>query len=180
MSGFAVPALGAAIIGSSIMSAIGSIGQGRAQQRAGEFNAEMAERQAEIQRQQAEIQRQQATSERDVAAGRERDYRRDQSALMARRRALLGATGIEAGTGSPLLATGDFAREVELQALRIRAGGETTATRIGQQAALTEAQAGLTGSAADLYRSAGRSAQQGGFLRAGSSLLQGFGAAFGG
>ena len=77
----------------------------------------------------------------------------------------MGAAGVEMGTGSPLLAFGDFAAEAELQALRIRQGGETTATRLEQQAALA--------------RRGGRAAQKRGRYRAGASLLTGLGTAFG-
>ena len=109
---------------------------------------------------QAAVNEQQAARERLISAGEEEDFRRRQSRLFAQRRAALGKSGVEIGTGSPLLVASDFAAEIELQALRIRSGGETRATRLEQQALLT--------------RRAGRSAQRRGFLRAGASLLTGF------
>jgi len=105
----------------------------------------------------AAINEQQAARERVVAAGNERDFRRKQSFLMAQRRAGLGASGVRQGTGSPLLVADDFADEVDLQALRIREGGELRSTRLEQQAGL--------------FRKAGQNAQTQG--RAGSSLLSG-------
>lgn len=110
---------------------------------------------------QSTVQRQQADRERQIAAAQEEDFRRRQSRLMAARRAAGGASGLDTSTGSPLLASEDFAAETELQALRIRSGGETRATRLEQQAALT--------------RAGGRNAQTAGFIGAGSSLLSGAG-----
>ena len=113
---------------------------------------------------QAAVNEQKAARERQFSASEEKDFRRRQSQLFAERRAALGAAGIEIGTGTPLIAAGDFAAETELQALRIRSGGETQATRLEQQA--------------QLRRAAGRSAQRQGFFRAGASLLSGYGEAF--
>ena len=76
----------------------------------------------------------------------------------------MGASGVDPATGSPLLVSEDIAGEVELQAQRIRAGGEVRATRLEQQAQLSRLQ--------------GRQAQTGGFLRAGSLLLSGAGRTF--
>jgi hypothetical protein len=118
--------------------------------------------QAAFQAAQAE---QQAHAEREAAAARERDFRRSNSALMAQRRADFGARGIDQATGSSLLAAQDFAAEAELQALRLRHGGETRFTRLQQEASL--------------FREAGSNARTRGHFRAGSSLLSGIGQAFG-
>lgn len=108
----------------------------------------------------ASVSLQQAQREREIAAAEEADFRSAQSREMGSRRARMGARGVEQATGSNLLATGDFAAEVELQALRIRAGGDTRAQRLEQEAKLT--------------RKAGRAARQRGLFRAGASLLTGF------
>ena len=113
---------------------------------------------------QSKILQQQAATERQKAIAEEEDFRRRQSRVMAARRAALGGAGIDPVAGSPLLASEDFANEVELQARRIRAGGETRATRLEQQAMLD--------------RRSGRSALMGGVFRSGSLLLQGAGKAF--
>jgi hypothetical protein len=141
----------ALLIGAAAFSAISAVQQGRAASKQAKFQAQVTD--------------QQAARERQVAAGNEADFRRQQSRLQAQRRAALGASGVKATTGSPLLASGDFAAEVELAALRIREGGDIRATRLEQEAALT--------------RRAGSNAQRAGLFRAGSSLLSGAGRAFG-
>lgn len=140
-----------ATIAGAAFSAIGSIQQGRA-----------AQSQANLQ---SRILQQQAESDRQKAAAEEDDFRRRQSRDFATRRAALGAAGIDPAAGSPLLVSEDFAGEIELQALRIRAGGEVTATRLEQQAVL--------------QRFKGRAASRAGFIRGGSLLITGVGKAFG-
>ena len=130
---------------SAVVGAASSISQGRAARKESKARAAINE--------------QQAQREREVAAASERDFRDRQSRFQAERRAALGASGVQQGTGSPLLAAEDFADEVELQALRIREGGDIRATRLEQQA--------------DLTRRAGRNAETRGRFRAGSSLLSG-------
>ena len=146
-----------ALIASAAVSAVGAIQEGLAASQQGKL--------------QAGILGQQATSEREQTAGRESDFRRKQARVQASRRAALGASGVDPSTGSPLLVSADFAGEVELQALRIRHGGEVRATRLEQQARLA--------------RLSGRQAQTGGllrgvggFLRGGSLLLSGAGKGF--
>jgi hypothetical protein len=137
-------------IAGAVVSAVGVVQQGVAARQQGKT--------------QARVLSQQAESERRAAASREEDFRKRQSRVMAARRASLGAAGIDQATGSPLLASEDFAGEVELQALRIRQGGEVRATRLEQQG--------------HLQRLAGRQAQTGGFFRAGSLLVSGAGKVF--
>ena len=139
-----------ALIAGAAVSAVGAVSQGQA-----------ANAQAKAQ---SGIMAQQAASERDAAAARESDFRKSQSRSMAARRAALGASGVDQSSGSPLLVSEDFAGETELQALRIRQGGEVNATRLEQQARLV--------------RVGGKQAQTGGFLRAGSLLVSGSGRAF--
>ena len=87
---------------------------------------------------QAKISKQRANRERVLARQRERDFRKRQSAIASRVRAIGGARGIDLSTGSPLLSSTAFDKEVELQARRIREGGEVSATRLEQQAGLLE------------------------------------------
>lgn len=129
------------------VGAIGSIQQGRASQASLNY--------------QAAVQRQQAEREKQAATAREADFRRAQSRAAGTRRA--GLTGVVAGEGSPLLATEDFAGEVELSALRIREGGEIRATRLEQAAELSKFQAGA--------------ASRAGFFGAGALLARGAGKA---
>ena len=139
-----ISAAGAAV------SALGAIQQGQA-----------AQSQADLQ---AGILRQQAERDRQKAAVDEEDFRRRQSRVLAARRAALGASGVVSAEGSPLLVSEDFAGEVELQALRIRSGGELRATRAEQQAVLQRFQ--------------GRAARRAGFTRGGALLLSGVGKTF--
>lgn len=110
---------------------------------------------------QAQIMQQQADREREIGAANEEDYRREQSRLMASRRAILGGSGVESDTGSPLFVAEDMAGESELQALRIRNGGDVEAARMEQQA--------------DFVRLKGAHEQSNSYLRAGGSLLSGAG-----
>ena len=118
---------------------------------------------------QAAIDDERARIERQNTAFREDDFRRAGSRDFATRRAALGGSGVSLSEGSPLLVSEDFAGETELQALRIRRGGETVATRLNQQASLT--------------RSAGSAKQTAALLGAGrraSLLISGGGTRFGG
>ena len=142
-------ALIATIAGAAI-SAVGAIQQGQAAKAQGNLQAQILE--------------QQATSERQRAAADEADFRNRQSRAFATRRAGLGAAGIDPAAGSPLFVSADFAGEAELQALRIRTGGEVRATRAEQQATLQRFQ--------------GRAAQRAGFIRGGALLVGGIGKAF--
>ena len=132
-------------VGSLAIGAFSSIQQGQAAKSQANYQATVARQQADRAQQQAAIDAE--------------DYTRKQSAAMATRRAALGASGVEAGSGSPLLVSEDFAGEAELQALRIRNGGDVAATRFQQEA--------------NLQQMKGRSAATKGFLEAGSDLLRG-------
>ena len=140
----------ALLLAGTVLSAGSAVQQGRA-----------AKQQSKLQ---GGVLQQQADRDRLQAASDEEDFRRSQSRVLASRRAALGAAGIEQGAGSPLLVSEDFAGEAELQALRIRTGGEVRATRAEQQASL--------------QRFTGRQAQTAGFIRGGSLLLTGAGRTF--
>jgi len=114
---------------------------------------------------QSRVASQQAASERQIAVDQERDYRKAQSAKLAEFRAGLGASGTDTSTGTPLMALADFESETELNARRIRSGGEIRSRRLDEQS--------------DFYGTAGRSAQNRGYARAGASLLSGAGTSFG-
>ena len=141
----------AATVASTALQVVGAIQQSQA-----------ASAQANLQ---AGILEQQATRDRQQAASDEADFRARQSRALASRRAALGASGVDPGAGAPLLVSEDFAGEVELQALRIRTGGEVTATRAEQQATLQRFQ--------------GRAAKKSGFVGGGALLLTGKGKSFG-
>ena len=128
------------------MAATGAVSQGVAANKQAKF--------------QSSVLKQQSEREVELSAAEERDFRKRQSAAFAERRAAMGGAGVEGATGSSLLASEDFAAEVELMARRIKAGGQTRATRLDQEASLT--------------RRAGRNARTQGLFRAGSALLSGF------
>ena len=162
----------ALLLGATIFDAIGNIAAGSAARKEAEFQSSATKKQTKLQ---AQVTEEQAAREREIAAAEEADFRRNQSRIFAAKRAAMGASGVRLDTGSPVLAAGDFAAETELQASRIRAGGQTTASRLQQQADLIR-MAGKTESS--LLSSAGRNAQLRGVFRAGSSLLSGAGTIF--
>jgi len=108
----------------------------------------------------AAIAKQQAETERRNAVATEAEFRITQARNVGDRRATIGASGVQVGTGSPLDVTGDLAAEIELQALRLRQGGEVRATRLDQGAVLKER--------------AGKNLLTRSRTRAGSTLLSGF------
>lgn len=132
-------------IAGAVLPAIGALSQGQSAREESDFKARVLQ--------------QQAARDREVAAEQKRDFDKNQSALLAQRRAELGGAGIASGTGTSLITEEDFLREAALQAERIRKGGEISATRLEQEAKFTKA--------------AGKSTQKRGFFRAGSSLLTG-------
>lgn len=136
--------VGAAVLG-TVVSAIGAIKQGNA-----------AKNQADAQ---AQVQRQQAASERAKAQLEASDFRKKSSAVAARNRAAQGASGLQIGTGSSLLAEEDFAAEADIQQKRIQLGGAIRGSRLENQARLTQA--------------AGKSAKTASLFRAGSTVLSG-------
>ncbi len=146
----ATGAIIAAIAAGAAISAFAAVQQGRAANAQAQFQSDVA--------------KQQADRELLNARQAEEDFRRNQKRLLASREAGLGGSGVESSSGSPLLASEDFASEVELQALRLRSGGELKATRLQQQASL--------------FRARGQAARTAGFLRGGSLLLTGTGQAF--
>lgn len=137
------------LLASAGLGAASAVQQGNAAKKQADFQARVAQ--------------DQAARERQVSAEEERDFRKSQSANFAERRAALGKSGVSTGTGSPLLAADDFASEVELQAQRIRAGGQIKSSRLDQESGF--------------LRQAGRNAQQQGLFRGGASLLSGLGQA---
>lgn len=110
--------------------------------------------------QQANQYRAQARREGILSELDEKDFRRRQSKVFGEMFAAGGRSGIDMTTGSALLAAGDFAAETELNALKIRMGGQMAVDNL-KTAARYSKQAGRAGLV------------QGGF-RAGATLLTGF------
>jgi len=140
----------AIMAGGAALSAASAIQQGQ-----------IASKQANAQ---AALMQQQADRVIEIGKQDEEDYRRKASREMASRRAILGGSGVEIGSGSPLLVSEDMAGEIELQARRLRAGAGAEATNLRNQAALT--------------RWGGQAEKRSSFVRAGASLLGGIGNAY--
>lgn len=111
------------------------------------------------------IMDQQAAYRTQVGQQEEDAFRRSQSRVMASRRALMGASGVDAGSGSPLLVTEDLAGETELQALKIRNNASAESLK-------------MTGEGS-MARWKGRVEKNNSYIRGGASLLQGAGTGFG-
>ena len=135
-----------ALIGVAV-STYAAYEQAETQQKFAKYNAKVAENQAAGERMRA-----------GVAANQQREAHRR---LIANQRAQYGVSGVDVASGSPLLVIADSAKQAELDAQIILAGGE--ARGIG-----FEAQAGLS-------RFQGRQAAAAGYANAGSTLLSGTG-----
>ncbi len=132
----------AAAVASAATAAYASYESGQQAQKAARYNSQVAD-----------IEAQQA---KDAAAIQESNYREETRHRQAAARAARGATGVTT-EGSPLLVLMDSAQQAELEAQRIKYGGEVAATGYQSQAAY--------------QRYAGRQAAQAGAYGAGVSLL---------
>lgn len=134
-----------AAVAGTALSVVSSIQQGQQQAAWQRYNAQLAE--------------QAANQTRAEAAEEERRYRQRSELILSQRRAIMGASGVAIDQGSPLLAAGQQAADLELGALDIRYSGENRAR--GYQ---TEA---------DYDRAQASQLQQQGLLHAGASLISG-------
>ena len=151
-------ALAASVL-STVMAVDGAITQGKQAANQAAFQSQVAENDAVI----AGQQRDRAIK---TAASNEDDFRRQQSDLFGSRRALLGKTSTQGGTGSPLSVSADFQGETELNALRLRNEGSVNANRLQQSVLNSRAQSGL-------FQAKGRNAVTNSFNRAGGELFSG-------
>ena len=156
---------GAAAVGANIalagavMSGVGMMQQGKFQQSQANFQAQVSQNNAII----AGQQRDRAILEARAAEG---DYTYAEAARMGSRRSLLGDTGMQATTGSPLAVSTDYAGETKLNALRIRNQGAVEANRLEQEIMNQQAQAGL-------FQAQGRQARTSSYYKAGGELFAG-------
>ena len=156
LSAGAAVAANIAVLG-AVISTVGIIQQGKQAASQAAFQSQVAQNNATIAQQQATRARQQARID-------SQDYARGQSDMMASRRALLGTTGGDAGLGSPLAVSSDFAGESVLNTMRIRNQGEVNANRLEQEVMNQQSQAGL-------YASQGRNAVSNSYTKAGGNLF---------
>ncbi len=147
------------------LSLIGTLVSGYGMLQQGQAAGSQAAFQAGIAQNNATIAQQQATRAIQQARIDSQDYSRQQSDLMASRRALLGTTGGEAGAGSALAVSSDFAGESKLNAMRIMNQGEVNANRLQQEVMNQKSQAGL-------YGMQGRQAVKSSYYKAGGNLFQ--------
>ena len=161
MASLAIPL----IVAGTTISAAGAIQAGRVAEAEGKSRQNIAEYNALVREREAEALRQKAGFESKRQAKR---AARVKGALTA----ALGAAG---GLGSPVAAdlAAEQAAELELENLLIGYEGE-----VGAQRALSRAE--LDRLQGKLYRQKGKAARQASYFRAGSTLLQGFGTAYGG
>ena len=147
-----------ALVGAGV-SAMGMMQQGKFQQSQANFQAQVSQNNAII----AGQQRDRAILEARAAEG---DYTYAEAARMGSRRSLLGDTGMQATTGSPLAVSTDYAGETQLNALRIRNQGAVEANRLEQEIMNQQAQAGL-------FQAQGQQARTSLYYKAGGELFTG-------
>ena len=158
-AGFTAGAMAAniAVIGAGI-SAVGMIQQGKATASQMAFQSQVAINDSIVAGQQRD--RALKTAELDA-----KDFERQQGDLMAKRRSLMGDTGAQATTGSPLAVSSDFAGESAYNAAKIRNQGFVTANRLEQEIRNKQGQA-------QLYGMQGQQAMTSSYYKAGGSLFQ--------
>ncbi len=140
----AVAAIAVAVI-AALGSAYAAYSQGQAQSNAAKYNAK--------------VDRNNATNAQNAAAieaqVRGEHYRRQQAA----QRAAIGASGVQADEGSPLLAEIDSAEQASLDIARVKYAGAVRSSNYGAEQ--------------NLQKYYAKAYQQQGYLGAGTSLLSG-------
>ncbi|WP_208539342.1 virion core protein, T7 gp14 family [Algihabitans albus] len=128
----------AATLGSAAMQMQAQSQQAAAQRAALNYQRQVAENNASTSEALAEDARQRGRAQ-------ERAQRMQTQQLLGRQRAVLGATGLQADSGSALNILGDTAALGELDALQIRDNAAREAWQFRAQASNDQAQAGLLG-----------------------------------
>lgn len=148
--GWAIAGVVATVIAASV-SAYSAYEQGQTQRKISKFNEKVAKNAAIAQRQAAAVE----------AEAKREEYQR----ILGAQRAGIGAAGVQASEGTPLLVQIDSAEKAALNEARIRYSGEVGAQQ-------QEAEALIQGYI-------GKRAARRGYIEAGAHLLQGAGAAAG-
>lgn len=168
---WAIPAGSTIAWGSTMMmygagiAAAGAIQSGKAAAAQGQAAQVMANRNAAIQEREAKAIEQKTRFEQQRQAER---ATRVKSAL----RAKLAGAGARMDVGAPLMLQEEQAAELELENLLIGYEGQ-----VGAQRALSQAQ--LDRLQGRIYRQKGKATRTAGYIGAGSTLLTGFGTAYG-
>jgi hypothetical protein len=129
----------------AMASAYSSYSAGQESKKAADYNAQMAEYSADQARQ--------------VATAKSEQLQKEQGFRLATMRQQYAMAGVEPTEGTPLLSLMYSAGEAAKDVVRVKAGGESTAWGFMSEA--------------ELQRSTGASAYQGGMIGAGASLLGG-------
>lgn len=158
-------AAAAAIVGviGGVVSAIGAIQQGKAQADAARYQAQVARNNEIIALQQANVTRQDA-----AVKAMEQDKKSAQ--LIGKQVAILGASGVDIESGSPLAVQESQAGLARLDALTVRSNAERKAWGFDIEATNQKAQS-------QLYYMKANQAEQAASLAAFSSILGGVGSA---
>lgn len=138
---------GLAGLAGTAVSAIGAVAAGNAQNDVAQYNAKIADNNARAERERAAYD-----------AGLIKDERRR---VVGSQRAAMAANGLEVSSGSPVAVLGDTTGQAEMDILARLYGGESAATAYGNDATR--------------MRIEGKAAKQAGGIRAGTTLLTGFG-----
>lgn len=144
MSGFEVAMVGLTVLGTGV-SIAGQMAQSSQAAKMAEYNAT--------------LERNRAIEAEQVSAEQERRHRESARRMLAAQRASIGASGVDIGTGSALLAQADSAANLELDALTIRHSGSAEAARA------------RSAEAAERFRAAGIRSNR--FFGPAASLLKG-------
>jgi hypothetical protein len=149
----------ALMIGSTLLSAVGSVAQGNAQAASAEYNAQIAGQNAIYADARAKdaLERGQLEEER---------VRREGTLVRKGQEARYGAAGIDLAYGSPLDAIISSSTQAELDALTVRANTNREAEDFEREAFSYRANA-------DLSRMEGKNAKRAGFISAVGSVLSG-------
>jgi hypothetical protein len=142
-----------------------------------EAKARTAEAQAEADTFNAKVYRQIAESETDRVAAEATDYRRSQSANVAKLRAKQAGSGF-ALSGSPLMVDEAIFQEIEFSSNRIAYAGQVARTRMVNQASLLDLSATRNKDTAKFARAAGEASADniitGSYINAITSGAKGF------
>lgn len=151
-------------IGSTALSAMGSIQQGQAAAASANYNAKVADMNAQISERRARDALERGKVE-------EQKKRTQAQQVLGQQRAAMAANGVDIGFGSPLDTLVDTATLGEVDALTIRSNSAREAYDYKVQAANGRADANLS-------RMNAKSASTGGYLNAASTILTGAGNAY--
>lgn len=154
-----------ATIGGTAVTAAGAVQSGRTAAAQGRAASRMAAYNAQIQEREAKALEQKARFEQIRQAKRA-------ARIKGTLRTQLAASGARMDVGAPLMIQEEQAAELELENLLIGYEGQVGAERARSQAELDRLQG-------KIYRQKGKSARKARYIGAGTTLLTGFGEAYG-